>query len=294
MNITYDYYKIFYHVARCGSFTRAAAMLYNSQPNITRAIKNLESELGSKLFVRTRKGVELTPEGEKLYAHVSVAVEQIRAGEEELAAQAGLDGGVVVIGVTEIALHCHVLDVLQRFHESYPNVRIRLMNDSTPQAISSVKSGLAELAVVISPTHIERPLEVTVLKEVREVAVCSKRFAELHGRRVTLAELAEYPIIMLGAQAMSREFYSKLFEKHGVVLTPDIEASTVDQILPMVKHELGVGFVPIDLLRDTADRDTFEIVDIVQEIPPRDICLIKSSERSLGLAARRLEEMLRS
>ena len=63
MNISYDYYRIFYYVAKCGSFTGAANALLNNQPNITRAIKTLEYELGCTLFIRSNKGVTLTPEG---------------------------------------------------------------------------------------------------------------------------------------------------------------------------------------------------------------------------------------
>ena len=73
MNISYDYYRIFYYVAKCGSFTQAANALLGNQPNITRAIKSLEYELGCTLFIRSNKGVALTPEGEKLYQHIEVA-----------------------------------------------------------------------------------------------------------------------------------------------------------------------------------------------------------------------------
>ena len=58
MNITYDYYRIFYFVAKYQSFTKAAEMLRNNQPNITRYINNLESELGCKLFIRSNRGVK--------------------------------------------------------------------------------------------------------------------------------------------------------------------------------------------------------------------------------------------
>ena len=64
MNISYDYYRVFYYVAKYRSITQAAAALMNNQPNLTRIIKNLEGELGCSLFVRSRQGVPLTPEGE--------------------------------------------------------------------------------------------------------------------------------------------------------------------------------------------------------------------------------------
>ena len=75
--ITYDYYRIFYYVAQYKSFTKAARALHNNQPNITRCMNNLEQELGCKLFVRSHRGVSLTPEGERLYQRVAAAYEQL-------------------------------------------------------------------------------------------------------------------------------------------------------------------------------------------------------------------------
>ena len=91
MNISYDYYRVFYYVAKYRSFTGAARALMNNQPNITRMMKKLEDELGCTLFIRQRHGVSLTPEGKKLYAHVTVAFEHILSGEQEIMRERGLD-----------------------------------------------------------------------------------------------------------------------------------------------------------------------------------------------------------
>ena len=82
--ITYDYYRIFYFVARYKSFTKAAKMLVNNQPNITRCMNILEQELKCTLFLRSNRGISLTPEGKKLYEHVAIAYEQLQIGEEEI------------------------------------------------------------------------------------------------------------------------------------------------------------------------------------------------------------------
>lgn len=71
MYISLDSYRVFYYVAQYHSFTKAADMLYSNQPNVTRTIKNLENSLGCALFVRSRKGVQLTPEGEELFTHIA-------------------------------------------------------------------------------------------------------------------------------------------------------------------------------------------------------------------------------
>ena len=102
MYISYDYYRIFYYVAKCGSFTQAANILMSNQPNLTRAIKSLEAGLGCTLLERSNRGVKLTEEGEKLYENISVAMEHIMAGEERITANKTLKKGFVSIGATEI------------------------------------------------------------------------------------------------------------------------------------------------------------------------------------------------
>ena len=79
-----EYYKVFYHVARCGSLTLAAQELSISQPAVSQSVKLLETSVGVKLFVRSAKGVKLTKEGELLYSYVAGGYEQIEMGEKKL------------------------------------------------------------------------------------------------------------------------------------------------------------------------------------------------------------------
>ena len=83
--ITYDYYRIFYYVAQYKSFTKAARALHNNQPNITRCMNNLEQELKCTLFLRSNKGIALTPEGRQLYEHVALAFEHHREVDDHAA-----------------------------------------------------------------------------------------------------------------------------------------------------------------------------------------------------------------
>ena len=127
MSASFDYYRTFYYVAKYKNFTRAASMLLSSQPSVTRSIQNLESELGCRLFIRSRHGVTLTPEGEMLYRYVAPACERILRGEEELGLSLGLHGGAVSVGATETALHCLLLDRLALFQKEHPDVKIRIV-----------------------------------------------------------------------------------------------------------------------------------------------------------------------
>ena len=227
MDIALDYYRIFEAVARHRSFTRAAEALVNSQPNLTRAVHNLEAELGCRLFLRSSRGVELTPEGEALYAHVTAAMEQLRAGEAELQRQRELRSGMVSIACSETALHAVLLQVLSRFHRENPAIRLRVSNQSAPEAIDALRSGLAELAVVtMPPAPLSAPLEATVLASFREVAVCSMAFPLDSGRTFTLREIAALPLIALRRGTSTFDLYEALFRRHGLSYAPDIEAAT--------------------------------------------------------------------
>lgn len=207
MNISYEAYRVFYYTAKTRSFTQAANALGNSQPNITRIIKNLERELGCTLFLRNNRHVELTAEGETLYRHVSAAFEQLQAGEEALLRGGGLDGGILRIAATEIALHVFLLPVLSQFRGRYPGVHIRLFNGSTPAAIDELKNGLADLAFVTSPIDMTDKLRSTPLTDVQEIAVCGSAYRSLTGSPVTLEALAEYPMISLGADGSAYRLY---------------------------------------------------------------------------------------
>lgn len=292
MFVSYDYYRIFYYVAKYRSFTQAASVLLANQPNITRAVKNLEAALECTLFVRSNRGVQLTPEGEQLYSHISVAFEQIQMGEEELTMNKSLGSGVVSIGASETALHCLLLPVLKQYKAQHPGVSIKVSNHSTPQAVTALKNGLVDLAVVTTPLDDVDILREVPIKEVREVAVCGAGFAELAERELTLKELTEYPIVCLGSQTKTYEFYTKLFLSHGLTLHADIEAATADQILPMVKNDLGIGFVPEEFVRNESNHKNLFVLNLTDEIPPRYICMVKRTDRSLSIAAKELERML--
>lgn len=289
MYISYDYYRIFYYVAKYGNLSQAAKLLLNNQPNMTRTIKKLEGELGCPLFLRSKKGMKLTPEGERLYEHIRIAIEHIDEGESELTENRNLQNGTVYIAASEVALRCLLLPVLKKYRLLYPGIHIRVSNHSTPQAITALMEGSADIAVVTSPTVHTASLVEKPVKPIKEIAVCSLYFKELTNKQVTLEELTEFPLISLGKDTKSFEFYSALFTMHGLSYKPDIEAFTADQILPMVEADLGVGFVPEEFLRGRTDICR---INLNEEIPKRNIVLIKRKKQPLSVAAKELERMI--
>ena len=149
MSVSLDYYRIFYYVGKTGSITAAANALFLTQPTISHAIQNLEKELGCTLFLRTKKGVLMTPEAKKLYSHISIACEQIRIGEEQLHAALQLSEGSVSIGATETVLHFYLIPWLKKYHSLYPNIKLKISNSNTPATLQALKQGILDFAVLV-------------------------------------------------------------------------------------------------------------------------------------------------
>lgn len=286
MNVNFEYYKIFYYVAKYRNFTRAARVLGNSQPNITRAMNCLEQQVQSTLFIRTNRGVQLTSEGEKLYNYISAAMAQIFAAEEALSESDGLLYGNIVIGTSETALNIFLVDQLKSFHQKHPGIRLKIYNYSTPQALEAVRSGKVDFAVVSTPVETAGPLKVTSLASFRDILVGGRTFEHLTGRAVSLSELKEYSLMGLGRETMTYKFYNRFFMTHGQEFAPDIEVATTDQILLMVKSELGLAFVPEPMTRESLNKEEIVTIQLQEEIPMREICLVYDYQHPLNSAAR--------
>lgn len=289
MYIAYDYYRIFYYVAKYGNVTQAARVLLNNQPNLTRAVKTLESELGCPLFIRSNRGMKLTPEGERLLRHIRIAIENIEAGEAEIIESRNLERGSVFVAASEVALHCVLLPVLKKYRSLYPGIKLKISNHSTPQAIDAIKNGFADIAVVTTPTLPSAMLEEITVRKFREVAVCSSAFSELWGRKVSFEELLSYPLISLGTQTKSYELYSEFFAGEGLRYQPETEAATADQIVPMVKADLGIGFVPEEFLEGI---EGVSVIETEDPLPEREIRVVKRCEQPLGIAAKEMEKLI--
>ena len=292
MPASFDYYKIFYYVAKYSNFTKAANVLLSSQPSVTRSMQNLESELGCRLFIRSKHGVALTPEGELLYRYVAPACERILRGEEELGMTLGLHGGSISIGATETALKCLLIERLSQFQQEHPDVKLRISNGDSTRVLTDLKEGRTDMAVIPTPFTIEKPYTSIKLEAIRSILVGGTRFAHLCGSPLTLQDLKQYPLIGLANTTMSHRFYETFFAAHGLPLHYDIELASADLILPIVINNLGLAFIPEKMVNEALMQKKVFTLPLTEEVPLRHICLIRDATRPLGAASRCLSELL--
>ena len=113
--MNYEYCKMFYYVGKHKNITKAAAELYSSQPAVSRALQSLEQELGCRLFVRNKSGVEFTHEGKILYEYASVAYTQLLKAEDEVSKSVSTEDGTIYIGSTITALYGYLFTIMNEF-----------------------------------------------------------------------------------------------------------------------------------------------------------------------------------
>lgn len=289
MDINYDYYKVFYYVAKYQSITQASRVLLSNQPNVTRTIKNLENELGCPLFIRNNHGVNLTPEGKKLFSHIQVAFESIKKGEEEIKESKNLENGSIYIASSEVSLRCFLLPILKKYRNLYPNIHLKISNHSTPQAIEAVKNGTADIALVTTPTVKVNSIIEKTIYTFNEIAVCSPSFLLDKKEKISFKELLKKPLISLGTNTKTYELYSNFFLNLGLKYEPSTFVSTADQILPMVMANLGIGFIPRQFLENSSD---VSIISLEKELPKREIRLIERKDQPLSVASEKLEQLI--
>ena len=184
-----EYYKVFYYVAKTGSLTLAAGELMISQPAVSQSLKQLETALRTKLFVRASRGIRLTAEGELLYSYVAKGCEQIALGEQRLKQMLNLELGEIHIGASDMTLQFYLLPYLEIFHERYPAIKVNVSNAPTPETLANLRENKIDLGVVSTPFDQREDLCAVQVREIEDVFVAGRKFIQYKNHMLDLQEL---------------------------------------------------------------------------------------------------------
>ena len=240
-----EYYKAFYYVAKLGSITAAAACLCLTQPTVTNAIHRLEEQLETTLFLRNKRGVQLTGDGRILWNRVEPAMQLLLAGEKELMESRTVEGGSLRIVTTEMSCRTYLIPTLEFFTQDHPKVKIQFRNALTENILDMVRSGETDMAILHTPFQATDDLTLRYLDTIEECFVCGPRYRFLADEVHSLTDLTRYPLISLPEGAATKQFLVALFEKNGCVFDPDIEVTTIELVIQAVEHNFGIGTLPV-------------------------------------------------
>ncbi|MFR5602077.1 MAG: LysR family transcriptional regulator [Lachnospiraceae bacterium] len=292
MNISMEYYKVFYYVKQTGSITAAAEILCISQPAVSQAVKALETALGSRLFVRTSKGVSLTREGEMLGLYVDRGMKSLLDGEEMLKRMASLDVGEVRIGASDMTLQFYLLPFLEKFYERCPNIKVTVSNAPTPETVSALEEGKIDFGVVTTPLE-ERPgISQYQTKAIQDIFVAGDKYSYLKGQILDYECLKELPCIFLEKNTSTRRFTDAVLEGFGVRPEPEFELATSDMIVQFAKRNLGVGCVMSEFAKGALEDGSLFQLQFSREMPKRHICVVTGKVSLISQAGLRLLQLL--
>lgn len=291
MDINYELYKVFYHVAVTLSFSEASKQLFISQSAVSQSIKVLEKKLNQPLFIRSTKKVQLTPEGEILLKHIEPAMNLIKKGENQLLEAHTLNGGQLRIGASDTICRYYLVPYLNRFHKEFPNIHIKVINQTSIECAKFLENGQADFIVANYPNSaLAGSMNTRVINEFHDVFVASRSAFALKGARLSLEELLRYPIMMLDRKSTTSEFLHQVFQKSQLDLVPEIELSSNDLLIDLARIGLGIAFVP-DFCIPKNDEDLF-ILDLKEQLPSRQMMVAYNESLPVSQAARQFMDML--
>lgn len=283
MDINYELYKVFYHVASTLSFSEASKQLFISQSAVSQSIKTLERKLDQTLFIRSTKHVQLTPEGEILLRHIEPAMHFIRRGEAQLL-DAASTGGQIRIGASDTICRYFLVPYLERFHRDFPTAHIKVINQTSIKCVELLESGQVDLIVANYPNaYLSNVSSIHKIREFKDVFVAGSSFKQLKGQVLSYEQLSKYPILMLDKKSTTSEFLHRMFQQHHLDLVPEIELTSNDLLIDLARIGLGIAFVPDFCVTESMD-DMF-IVQTEEELPTRELVIAYNEQIPLTKAS---------
>ena len=245
----------FLAVAEAGNVTRAAERCFVAQSALSAQIARLEAELGSKLFVRSRRGVRLTVAGEALRPLATRILAEVTHAEEEMAALRGLLGGRLRLGMIQGApADLDLVALIAAFHDRHPAIELRVRTGASDDLARAVLDGTLDLAIValrepdLPPALVHRALADDQLMAVLAATVTGRP-----PEAISVRDLLERgPFIHYRRGSGLRHSVNAAFERAGVEVEAQFELDQITDMVRLAALGVGVTIVPASVLRPPA------------------------------------------
>lgn len=239
-NCDLNKYKIFYAVAECKSFSKAAEILHITQPAISHAIKELENQLNTKLFIRNNKSIRLTDIGEKLMFYIQGAFNNIVKAENFIKEKADTLNGVIRVGIYSHISLFMLPDIIKDFNSKYPKVKFYIYSSSTSEMKEMLRHRELDLIIAQYPVFInDASYKEEILCEMESCffgsSKCRSSFEE-HGG------IKKYPLILPFDGYADIDLLEEKFKRNNLVVNNNIRCYTNELLKQLVDKGIGVGW----------------------------------------------------
>lgn len=259
--VNLELYRAFYTVAKCGSLTKAAEELYISQPAVSQAIKQLESQLGTTLFKRTHRGMELSEQGGKvIFDIVEKALADLDSAENKLKEINNTGTGTLRISASDTIFSYALIDKIALYHAKYPDVKINLISCTTTETLEYLKDNKCDIAFLNLPIE-EKDVNLSgVFMPLHDIFVANENYKELSNEIQPLHTMHDYPLLMLDRNTVTRKAIFEFAHSIGVHLYPEIECGSLELMVQLAKNGVGIACVSKEYVkRELEEKSLFEI-----------------------------------
>jgi DNA-binding transcriptional LysR family regulator len=282
--------RAFLAVADLSSFRAASEVLHLSQSAVSRRVDKLEAALGVKLLDRTTRRVELTTVGRSFVPRARNVLNELESalvGVQDIAERLS---GLVTIACVPSAVGYFLPDLIRQFHDKYPQIRIKVIDESSSTVLTTVARGDADFGLTYIGIQ-DADIEFTPLLEEPFVVAVRRDHPLARRRTITWEDLERYDFISLAQGSGNRFLIDQALAQSGRRPRWFCEVQHVPALVSLVEAGLGVGVVP-RLAMPAANHATLVSVKLKDPGLSRTLGLIHRRGRSLSVVATLLFELL--
>ena len=287
-------YKIFYEVAKNKSISAASKNMYISQPAISKAIKNLETDLGVVLFYRTLNGTVLTEKGQELFEYVEEAFNNFRAAEKKMNENKNLEKGSLSVGIPSHIASFYLMNRIVKFHEKYSKIDVTVVNRPSSELLKLLENN--EIDFVIDTMSFKDELDCFNVKKLTTLSHCfvALKDSELveEKEEYSLSDLSKVPLILPVFHSSHRQHLDSLAKDNNVSLENILSIETSELIYSMVKKGLGVGYILYDMVKLDIDNGKLKQIKVKEQLPQVPLNLIYREKNLTEAPLRFINEFL--
>ena len=267
-NINYNLYKSFLVVYETQNISRAAELLYISQPAVSHNIKELEKQLGIQLFYKKASGMNATSEAEILYKYISSAFNSIWKGEQTISDMAGLKTGVVKIGAPANISVIYLSEIISQFRSEHPNIKIEIVSKPITELITMLQT--QNLDIVFDSQPIPSDKNKTEIKYLKSYSHCFITTDKYYTDKLVGTEtLNNMPLIISSQNAEEIKLLKNAIS--DIKINPVIESWTTDSMIKFVYEGNGIGYVQEEYVKDDLERGSLKKFNLSFTPPKLDV-----------------------
>ena len=246
--------RAFVAIAESGTFTAGALRVHVTQAAISMQIRQLETEIGAKVFVRAPRHVILTEAGEQLLRRARHILREHDAALDEIAELAGAERGRLRIGsASAMVLTEQLPAILKELRKQHPAADIAVTSGTSEVLVDQILAGEVDIAFVSLPVDV-RGIKTERLSQDQLVAIASPRHKLAKQKTISAYTLAGERLILGERGGNTRRLIDQFFAQAGATLHVAMELSRQQAIKRMVEEDMGVGIVPLQSVKEEVEK----------------------------------------